>query len=115
MQWASSIATKEIVDEVYQTVNDRKKLIKILALAKSAIRHNMSKDLPKIKTPTCLIWGKNDIVTPPNVAEEFHKLLPNSDLFWIDKCGHASMMEHPIEFNNTVLHWLSERNLNTIN
>ena len=109
------VATKSLVDEIYETVNNRNKLIRILAYAKSAIRHNMSKDLPKIKTPTCLIWGKNDIVTPPNVAEEFHKLLPNSDLFWIDKCGHAAMMEHPIEFNNTVLHWLSERNLNTIN
>ena len=109
------VATKSLVDEIYETVNSRNKLIRILAYAKSAIRHNMSKDLPKIKTPTCLIWGKNDIVTPPNVAEEFHKLLPNSDLFWIDKCGHAAMMEHPTEFNNTVLHWLSERNLNTIN
>ena len=109
------VATKSLVDEIYETVNNRNKLIRILAYAKSAIRHNMSKDLPKIKTPTCLIWGKNDIVTPPNVAEEFHKLLPNSDLFWINKCGHAAMMEHPIEFNNTVLHWLSERNLNTIN
>ena len=91
------VATKSLVDEIYETVNNRNKLIRILAYAKSAIRHNMSKDLPKIKTPTCLIWGKNDIVTPPNVAEEFHKLLPNSDLFWIDKCGHAAMMEHPIE------------------
>lgn len=103
------VATKEIVDEVYATVNDRNKLIKTLAIAKSAIRHNMSKDLPKMKTPICIIWGKNDNVTPPNVAEEFNNLLPDSDLFWIDKCGHAAMMEHPEEFN-TILHkWLLER------
>ena len=108
------VATKSLVDEIYETVNNRNKLIRILAYAKSAIRHNMAKDLPKIKTPTCLIWGKDDIVTPPNVAEEFHELLPNSDLFWIDKCGHAAMMEHPQEFNNVVMNWLSEKNLNTI-
>lgn len=104
------VATQEIVDEVYATVNDRSKLIKTLAIAKSAIRHNMAKDLPQMRTPTCIIWGKNDTVTPPNVAEEFHSLLPDSDLFWIDKCGHAPMMEHPEEFNVLLEKWLTERN-----
>ena len=103
------IATKDIVDEVYATVNDRNKLIKTLAIAKSAIRHNMSKDLPNMQTPTCIIWGKNDAVTPPEVAEVFQELLPDSDLFWIDKCGHAAMMEHPEEFNQILLKWLTKR------
>ncbi|RRN77459.1 alpha/beta hydrolase [Pseudoxanthomonas sp. SGD-10] len=92
-------ATKELVDEVYETVNDRAKVIKILAMAKSAIRHNMAKDLDKIKLPVSLIWGKNDKITPPEVAEEFNTLLPDSELTWIDKCGHAPMMERPEEFN----------------
>ncbi|MDO4880174.1 MAG: alpha/beta hydrolase [Capnocytophaga sp.] len=104
-------ATKEIVDEVFAIVNDRGKVIKTLAIAKSAIRHNMAKDLPKMITPTCLIWGKNDPVTPPKVAEEFHQLLPDSNLFWIDKCGHAPMMEHPEEFNEKLDKWLIDRNL----
>ena len=85
-------------------------MIKILALAKSAIRHNMSKDLPKIKVPTALIWGKNDSVTPPEVALEFEKLMPMSDLFWIDKCGHAPMMEHPKKFNEILKSWLLKNN-----
>jgi len=91
-------ATKELVDEVFGVVNDRNRVIRILAMAKSAIRHNMAKDLQKITIPTCLIWGKDDKVTPPEVAEEFHQLLPNSELNWIDKCGHAPMMEQPEEF-----------------
>ena len=107
------VATKSLVDEIFETVNNRNKLIKILAFAKSAIRHNMAKDLPKIKIPICLIWGKNDIVTPPHVANEFHKLHPNSDLYWIDKCRHPPMMEHPKKFNEMVLSWFSKRNLNT--
>lgn len=102
------VATKELVDEVYETVNDRNKLLKTLAIAKSAIRHNMAKDLPKINIKTCIIWGKNDIVTPPEVAEEFNTLLPNSDLYWIDKCGHAPMMEHPEKFNTILMEWLTE-------
>ena len=105
-----AVATKEIVDEVFATVNDRMKLIKTLAIAKSAIRHNMSKDLPHMHTPTCIIWGENDSVTPPNVAREFHELLPDSELFWIKKCGHAPMMEHPDEFNEVLAGWLEKRN-----
>lgn len=104
------VATKEIVDEVFATVNDRMKLVKTLAIAKSAIRHNMSKDLPHMKTPTCIIWGENDTVTPPNVAKEFHELLPDSDLYWIEKCGHAPMMEHPEDFNRILDAWLKKRN-----
>ena len=92
-------ATKELVDEVYQIVNDRIKVIKILAMAKSAIRHNMSKDIYKIKVPVCLIWGKDDKITPPEVAVEFNQLLPDSELNWVDLCGHAPMMERPVEFN----------------
>ena len=64
-----------------------------------------------MQTPTCIIWGKNDIVTPPNVADEFNNLLPDSNLFWIDKCGHAAMMEHPDRFNEILEHWLKSRGL----
>ena len=104
------IATKEIVDEVFASVNNREKLIRTLSLAKSAIRHNMADDLPNMTTKTLIIWGKQDTVTPPNVAEDFNSLLPNSDLLWIDKCGHAPMMEHPNNFNELMEKWLSDNN-----
>jgi 2-hydroxy-6-oxonona-2,4-dienedioate hydrolase len=92
-------ATKELVDEVFEITNNRLKVIKIIALAKSAIRNNLGEELSKIQQPTLLIWGNNDIITPPFVGEEFHKLIPNSELYFIDKCGHAPMMEVPAEFN----------------
>lgn len=93
------VATKELVDEVFSIINNRLKALKIIALARSAIKHNLGDELQEIKLPVCLIWGKNDTITPPMVAEEFHKLLPTSELHWIDKCGHAPMMEVPLEFN----------------
>ena len=103
------VATKELVDEVFDIVNDRMKVLRTLSLAKSAIRHNMAKDLPTMKLPTCLIWGRNDQVTPPDVADEFQRLLPDADLYWIDKCGHAPMMEHPQEFIKIMDAWLIKR------
>jgi len=98
-----AMATKELVDEVFEIVGNRLKVIKIIALAKSAIRHNLGEELSDIKIPTLLVWGQNDTITPPMVGEEFHKLIPNSELHFIDKCGHAPMMEVPGEFNK-ILH-----------
>lgn len=105
------VATKEIIDEVFATVNDRNKLVKTLAISKNAIRHNMAKDLPNMQLPICIIWGEQDHVTPPEVAKEFHALLPNSDLYWIEKCGHAAMMEHPDQFNDILYSWLNKKGL----
>ncbi len=100
-------ASDELVDEVFETVNDKGKLIRILSLAKSAIRHNMANELPKFKMPVLLIWGRQDTITPPHVAEEFHSLMPHSELHWIDECGHAAMMERPEQFNAILENWLS--------
>jgi pimeloyl-ACP methyl ester carboxylesterase len=92
-------ASKELVDEVFSIVNDRGKAIRVVATAKSAVRHNLGDKLHKIKAPTLLIWGLQDIVTPPFVGEKFHELIEDSRLHMLDKCGHAPMMEKPEEFN----------------
>lgn len=104
-----NLVTDELVDQLFDIVMDRGKLIRVLSIAKSAIRHNMANDLKNFTMPVCLIWGKNDNVTPPIVAEEFHEKLPNSDLYWIDKCGHAPMMEHPHEFNQLLDAWFKSK------
>jgi pimeloyl-ACP methyl ester carboxylesterase len=92
-------ATKELVDEVFEITNNNQKCLRIINIARSAQRHNLAKDLPKIDAPTLLIWGLNDTITPPEVAHEFMRLLPNAELKFIDKCCHAAMMEHPDKFN----------------
>ncbi|HEX8333628.1 MAG TPA: alpha/beta hydrolase [Segetibacter sp.] len=103
-----AVATDELVNEVFEITNNRIKVIKIIALAKSAIRNNLGEELNQIKQPTCLIWGNNDTVTPPFVAKEFNKLIPNSELHFIDRCGHAPMMEVPGEFNNLLEQFLTK-------
>jgi len=101
-------ATKELVDSVFKMANTPESLLRLVKYAKSAIRHNMAKDLPGLNMPSLIIWGKNDIVTPPEVAEEFNSLLPNSELYWIDECGHAPMWEKPEIFSEIVLNWLNK-------
>lgn len=102
------VATKELVDEVFETTKSIPKCMRIVAIAKSAQRHNMADEIPNIKAPTLLVWGLNDTITPPMVAHEFNRLIPNSSLKFIDKCSHAPMMEHPEKFNELVEDFLVE-------
>lgn len=104
-----AMATDELVNEVFEITNNRLKVIKIIALAKSAIRNNLGEELAQIKQPTCLIWGNNDSITPPFVAREFNRLIPGSELHFIDKCGHAPMMEVPEEFNKILDGFLAKQ------
>jgi len=103
-----AVATKELVDEVFGIVNDRNKAIRVIATAKSAVRNNLRDKLKLIKAPTLLIWGKHDKVTPPFVGDEFHKLIENSKLHMLDRCGHAPMMEYPDDFNAYLENFLTE-------
>ncbi len=101
------VATKELVDEVFNTVNDRDRGLRIVMTAKSAIRHNLTDRLHEITVPTLLVWGKQDNITPYFVGEKFEELMPNAELIGIDKCGHAPMMELPEQFNDALGSFLS--------
>ncbi|MCI4671142.1 MAG: alpha/beta fold hydrolase [Bacteroidia bacterium] len=92
-------ASKELVDEVFEIISSNFKTLRILKIARSAQQHNMRDQISAIKAKTLLVWGLNDNITPPRVAHEFNSLFPSSKLRFIDKCGHAAMMEQPTVFN----------------
>ncbi len=92
-------ATKEYIDEIFETTNDVPKCMRIIAMAKSAQRNNLSDELYKVENETLLIWGLNDTITPPQVGHDFNRLIKNSTLRFIDRCCHAPMMEQPEKYN----------------
>lgn len=96
------VASDELVDMVFQIVGDDRKCIRIVRTAKRAQRNYVTKELTEITVPVLLIWGTDDRVTPPNVAEEFKQLLPDAQLVFLADCGHAPMMERPEEFNRVL-------------
>ncbi len=100
------VASKELVDEVFETTRSIPKCMRIVAIAKSAQRNNLTEELHNIKVPTLLVWGLNDTITPPMVGHDFNRLIPNSELKFIDKCCHAPMMEQPTKFNEIVVDFL---------
>jgi 2-hydroxy-6-oxonona-2,4-dienedioate hydrolase len=101
------VATKELIDEVFDIVNDRNKAIRVVATAKSAVRHNLGDKLHQIKAPTLLIWGREDNVTPLFVGEKFNELIAGSKFSVVDACGHAPMMEKPHIFNSLLDEFLT--------
>lgn len=102
------VADDHLIEEVFETVNNREKALRIVLTAKSALKHNLAEALPKIKSPTLLIWGKQDTITPPFVAERFHELIPDTTLAFIDECGHAPMMEKPKIFKEILVKFLNK-------
>lgn len=101
-----------MVEEILDVVQSPSKLIRLLWIARNTQNYNMEDELPKIFQPTLLVWGKNDIITPPEVGETFCQKMPNAQLKWIDKCGHAPMMERPEQFVGYLKNFLSELNQN---
>ncbi|OGX87195.1 alpha/beta fold hydrolase [Hymenobacter glacialis] len=101
-----SLATQELVDEVFNVTNSNAKCLRMIAIARSAQRHNLSKELTKITVPVLLVWGLNDTITPPPVAHEFARLLPHAELRFLDHCCHAPMMERPVGFNSYLRRFL---------
>ena len=100
------VASKELVDEVFEITSSIPKCMSIVGIAKSAQRNNVAKDLHKIQVPTLLVWGLNDTITPAEVGYEFNRLIAQSELYFIDKCCHAPMMECPARFNELLESWL---------
>ncbi len=102
-------ATKELIDEVFEIVNNREKAIRVLYIARSAIRHNVRETLDTITIPVKLIWGREDKITPLFAGEEFMRILPNAELSIVEECGHAPMMEYPETFNKILDTFLAQQ------
>jgi len=101
-------APEEAIDRAYEELSDRQAARALVRLSKSAKNDHMGERMSGIQAPTLLVWGRQDIVTPPRVAEEFYNLIPDARLHWIDRCGHAPMLERPREFADALTLFLEE-------
>ena len=63
--------------------------------------------LPGVSTPTLLLWGGEDAITPINSGEIYQRAIPRSRLVVIENCGHMPEMEKPAEFARLVENFLS--------
>ncbi len=91
------------VDRAHAALSKRSGARAMLRLSKSARRDHMGDEVSAIGQPVLLIWGRQDVVTPPSAAQGFLDLLPNARITWIDQCGHAPMIESPADFAEAML------------
>ncbi len=97
-----------VVERAHGELTDRRGARAMVRLSKSAKRDHMGARLGSITQPALIVWGRQDVVTPPRVAEEFAARLPNARLRWIDRCGHAPMIERPEDFTGALEEFIME-------
>jgi pimeloyl-ACP methyl ester carboxylesterase len=102
------LITPSSVEVARQIVTTRATARRVLRFAAAARRHRLEERLPAIRVPTLLVWGKEDRITPIDVGERFHALIPESQLWVLTNCGHAPMLEQPHAFNAIAREWLDE-------
>lgn len=100
--------TDHLLDDIFDVVNNRSRALRLIRMARSTQVETVTERLGEIEVPTLLVWGRNDQITPPDVAEEFGERMPAATLRYIERCGHAPMMEHPDTFNAYMLDFLRE-------
>lgn len=96
------------VDRAHQELSNRSGARAMVKLSRSARRNHLGDKIGRISAPTLLIWGRQDIVTPPEAAHGFHSQIRGSRLVWFEQCGHAPMIEAPERFAESMVEFLEE-------
>lgn len=96
------------LDRAHQELSVRGGARAMVRLSRTARRNHLGVRIGQISCPTLLIWGRQDIVTPPEAAEQFRASIPDSRLIWLEQCGHAPMIECPAEFASAMCEFFDE-------
>ncbi|HVI37506.1 MAG TPA: alpha/beta hydrolase [Gaiellales bacterium] len=74
----------------------------------SSIRTHDTRDrIGGLETPALVLAGEEDILIPVRLSRQLHDLIPGAE--WATtRGGHACCWEHPAEFNQALLRFLSE-------
>lgn len=103
-----SMMREEDVDRAHAALNTRQGARAMVRLSRTARRNHLGDQIGDIACPTLLIWGRQDIVTPPSAAQGFLDLMPDARLVWIDRCGHTPMLEAPDTFAEALVSFVTE-------
>lgn len=89
---------EKIAQEFLEVASDESRQAALGEIARSSKRYQVSSFLNKIDHPVLLVWGLHDPVSPPESALHFNDLLSNSEIRFIEDCGHVPMLEKPQQF-----------------
>lgn len=104
----SDEAPNALVDEIYATIHSKPRRLNIKSLMRSSKQSTVEVFLNNLHHPVMLLWGLQDKITPPEVALHFHDFLRNSEVRFIEKCGHLPMIEEPETFSKHLLSFFND-------
>ncbi len=96
------------IDRAHEALSHRRRARAMVRLSRSARKNHLGARIGELAAPTLLIWGNQDVVTPPEAAREFYRLLPDARIIWFDQCGHVPMVEKPDDFAEALLAFIAE-------
>ncbi len=64
--------------------------------------------VPKIRAPTLILWGRNDALDPVSHAYWLTCMIPDAQLYVIERCGHMPHLEKPMIYDFAVVRFLRE-------
>lgn len=119
MVYDQSLVTEELIEERWQLATDPETLAaarrmygKAAYAAMMAAMGATDRPMPwavmhKVAAPTLLTWGRDDRVSPLDMAIIPMRTIPNAELHVFPNCGHWAMIEAKAAFESTVLAFLS--------
>jgi 2-hydroxy-6-oxonona-2,4-dienedioate hydrolase len=90
-----SVSDPKAAQEVFAATQNSDILGHILRLTRDVTVNKTYHLLPHITAPTLLLWGDSDVITPTSCAYDFQRLIPRTELHFLEKCGHAPLQEFP--------------------
>ena len=100
--------TPELIERYYDLASRTGNRKAFLDRMKSSIKNDNYLKIKTLTMPTLIIWGKEDGLIPLNVAEKFHKDLPNDTMIVFKDLGHTPMEEDPMKTVKAVKDFLSK-------
>lgn len=65
----------------------------LVSFTKSGGYGSFRERLGQIDVPTLILWGRNDRILGTKDAGKFERAIANSQLIWIENCGHVPHLE----------------------
>jgi pimeloyl-ACP methyl ester carboxylesterase len=65
----------------------------------NVVNTDLQSIMPNIKTPTLLIFGKNDTATPPEYGKIMEKLMIDAGLVVMENAGHYTFLDQTTQFS----------------
>jgi pimeloyl-ACP methyl ester carboxylesterase len=118
MVYDQSLVTEQLIEERWKLATDPETLAsarrmygkaafaQMMAMMKAADVPMPWAQMHKVAAPTLLTWGRDDRVSPLDMALIPMRTIPNAELHVFPNCGHWAMIEAKEAFESTVMAFL---------